>query len=201
LPDQRIAWSFLELGVVVAPFIESGQVEANGRLYGVEHLYGIRPFPDDKSMRELQAEIERRVAPWIDDATAYCELKPPRGVWCLSCLGFVMRILFPGKTPEYPALPGDFNRAPDTYYTTEDLLLYLAGLHGVASQEARRKRIDELTIPPRMREELLRIVNAANPSDVTAIGETANTASSQNRSESGSPSKPAPQRLRPTRRL
>lgn len=166
LPDQRIAWSFPELGVVVSPFIESGSLPVSGKRYQIEHLYGIRPFPDDASMRMLQLEIVSRVAPWVDDETQHCDLKSPARQLCVSCLGFVMRILFPGRTPAYPAVPGDFKRAgSDAYYTTEDLLLYLAGLHGYSTPEARRKRIDELTIPLSLREELLRLVDTPDASD------------------------------------
>src|SRR5262245_27243205 len=54
LPDGRIAWSFPELGPSVAPFFRSGQFEINGRLYGVQHLYGLRPFPDEAAMATLR---------------------------------------------------------------------------------------------------------------------------------------------------
>src|SRR5262249_40174125 len=72
LPDQRIAWSFPELGVGVTPFIRSGPVEVNGRTYGVKHLYGVRPFPDDESMLALDKAIWDRVVLWVEDATPYC---------------------------------------------------------------------------------------------------------------------------------
>ena len=178
LPDQRIAWAFPGLGVSVSHFIESGQVDANGALYEVAHIYGLRPFPDDDAMRELQAEVANRVAPWIDDEVGYCYLKPAGGDLCVSCLGFVMRILFPGRSPEYPTLPRDFNPVVrDTLYTTEDLLLYLAGLHGLAGHEARRKRIEELAIPPMLRDDLIRLVDAANapPARARALPSAAGT--------------------------
>ena len=173
LADQRIAWSFPELGVTVAPYIEAGPVAVNGRTYEVRHLYGIRPFADDGSMQTLRAELTRRVAQWIDDKTPYCDLRPPAGELCVSCLGFVMRVLFPGPTPVTPALPPDFRRVgPDAYYTTEDLLLYLVGLHGIATREARLKRIDELALPESLRDEAVRLVNATDPAAEIAVADS-----------------------------
>ena len=200
LPDQRIAWSFPGLGVVVSPFIESGEVDASGKRYGVEHLYGIRPFASDKSMQALQAEIANRVAPWVDDETGYCELKPARGPLCVSCLGFVMRILFPGRTPEFPTLPPDFSRViRDTTYTTEDLLIYLTGLHTLASSQARRKRIEELVIPVALRDDLLRLVDAANSN--AAVAGARPRVPARLRSATGPAQRATPQRPRSTRKL
>lgn len=166
LADQTIAWSFPELGVVVSPFIASGTLPVNGKIYGVQHLYGIRPLPDEASMLVLQTELAARIMPWVEDGTPHCDLKGSPGELCVSCLGFVLRILYPGRSPYYPALPSDFKRfGPDAYYTTEDLLLYLAGLHGLPTQEARLKRIDGLALPPGLRDELLRLVNSTDPND------------------------------------
>src|SRR5688500_346079 len=64
--DERIAWSFPEMGVVVAPFIRSGQITANGKSFEVEHLYGLRPLRDEGSLRALQRELPARVAWWIN---------------------------------------------------------------------------------------------------------------------------------------
>lgn len=165
LPDRRIAWSFPELGVAVSPFIEAGPLEVNGKIYRVEHLYGIRPFPDDESMRALQRDLARRIVPWVEDETPHCDSREPAGPLCISCLGFAMRVLFPGRTPEYPALPRDFEHAGSGgYYTTEDLLLYLAGLHGL-SREARLRRIDEAIPLHNLREDLRRLVHAADSND------------------------------------
>jgi len=72
LPDGRIAWSFPDVGVSVAPFIQSGPLEMNGRLYTVQHLYGLRPFPDDETMLALQRSLWDRVIPWVEGATPYC---------------------------------------------------------------------------------------------------------------------------------
>lgn len=164
LPDERIAWSFPELGVVVSPFIESGQVDVNGRSYPVQHLYGIRPFPDEASMRVLQREISARVAPWIDDATPYCNQAAPSDHLCLSCLGFVMRILFPPRSGAFPSLPSDFEGSgAGLYFTTEDLLLYLTGLQGMRSRAARLRRINALPLPQNLKTDLVELVDAMDP--------------------------------------
>jgi hypothetical protein len=157
MPDQRIAWSFPEIGASVSPFIKSGTVTVRGKSFVVQHLYGIRPFPDDASMRALQYELEARVMVFADDATPHCDPEVRGKPFCMSCLGFVLRVLFPGKTPAYPAVPRDFQRANAGAYSTEDLLLYLAGLQGLG-EEAQVKRITDINPPVALREELLRLV-------------------------------------------
>lgn len=188
LPDQRIAWSFPELGVVVSPFIGTGLVQAGGKQYEVQHLYGLRPFPDDESMRRLQAQLMTRVILWVEDATPYCNLQgPPTDQFCISCLGFALRVIFPGPTPEYPLVPRDFPRTSrDVYYTTEDLLLYLVGLHGVRGKAAQLGRIEELALPASLREEAIRLVNANAPA--------ATVAGAKNRPGARPPAKSVPQR-------
>src|SRR4030095_1974884 len=62
--DGRVAWSFPELGVSVAAFIRSGQLEVNGRLYSVQHLYGLRPFPEEAVMRTLRRQLEDPGGRW-----------------------------------------------------------------------------------------------------------------------------------------
>lgn len=203
LSDQRIAWSFPGLGVVVSPFIAAGTVAANGRVYDVQYLYGIRPFPDDGSMRALQARLAASVIPWAEDATPYCNAQAPRGDFCMSCLGFALRILFPGPTPAYPALPRDFRRVtPGGYYTTDDLLLYLVGLHGLRTKDARLKRVDELPLPDNLREEVTRLVNAADANENVAAADTTPPPPPAARSRAGAKPSPkngtqrAPQRKR-----
>lgn len=196
LPDQRIAWSFPELGVVVSPFIAAGIVHANGKQYDVQYLYGLRPFPDDESMRRLQAELMTRVTLWVEDATPYCNPQGPPGHFCMSCLGFTLRILFPGPTPEYPAVPRDFPRASrDAYYTTEDLLLYLVGLHGLRGQAAQLKRIDELALPESLREEAIRLVNATASNETVAVADAPRASSGKKRPGVRSSPKKGPRRL------
>ncbi|MDB5811164.1 MAG: hypothetical protein JWN94_3286 [Betaproteobacteria bacterium] len=155
MPDQRIAWSFFQLGVVVSPFMQSGAITANRKNIEVEYLYGVRPFPDDASMRALRSELEARVLPYAEAETPYCIVRGPSDAPCLSCLSFVMRILFPNATL-------DHERAQKAIYTTDDLLLYFAGVHGIQNREARLKRIDELALPPNVREDVIRLAETTN---------------------------------------
>lgn len=161
LDDHRIAWSFPDIGVVTTPFIKSGTVEAKGRRYEVQHLYGIRPFPDERSMRELRAQLDGRIAPYIEDETPYCYTRTRGDPLCLSCLDFVARVLFPGHFPDAPVLPRDFERTTTTVaHTTDDLLLYLLGLQGLPTPGARMKRVERLALPDNLREEVLRLVES-----------------------------------------
>jgi len=155
MPDQRIAWSFFELGVVVSPFVESGVMTANRKQIEFQYLYGVRPFPDEGSMRTLRAGIESRVLPYAEAETPYCIMRGPSDPQCLSCLSFVMRTVFPDSTP-------DQQRAQKTIYTTDDLLLYLTGLYAIAGREARMKRIDELALPQDVREDVVRLVETTD---------------------------------------
>jgi hypothetical protein len=162
LPDQRIAWSFLDLGVVVSDFVENGVVPVNRKLYEVQYLYGLRPFTDAEAMYTLQSEIEARVLPFAEAETPYCIVRGPSDPACVSCLGFVLRILFPGTSPAYALLPRDFERvALKTIYTTDDLLLYFAGVLGMRDRDTRLKRVDELALPENLREDLVRLVNTS----------------------------------------
>ncbi len=161
LADQSIAWAFADGAVEIAPFIESGTRQVHGRSYRVEHLFGIRPFADDVAMAKLARDLPTRVMPWIEDGVQHCDVGPPPRAMCVSCLGFVLRVLFPAEFPLPPALPADFRQARlGERYTTEDLLLYLSGLHVVPTREAKLERIGELAMPASMREELVRLVTA-----------------------------------------
>lgn len=157
MSDDRIAWSVPNMGVAISPFIRSGQITANGKSFEVQHLYGIRPLLDEASLRVLQRDLERRVAWWVDQKTPYCDEELPPNRLCVSCLGFVLRVLYPGTSPSFPAMPTDFRTVRKNMYTTEDLLMYLAGVRADAPREARLKRIAELKVPDNMREELVRI--------------------------------------------
>lgn len=173
LADQRIAWSFPELGVQVRPFIASGEVDAHGKIFRVQHLYGLRPFNTDTAMRTLRNVLDLRVAYWVDNNTPYCLLSgQPREI-CMSCMGFAMHVLFPGKTPAYPEIPKDFTRiGGDPYHTTEDLLLYLTGLHKLPSEAARRQRIATIGGPKTLHDELIRL-SAIVGDDIPAAGNAA----------------------------
>jgi hypothetical protein len=173
LADQRIAWSFPGTGVSIAPFIESGTFTANGQAYQVEHLYGIRPLADDQSMRALQAALAARISPWIDDETGHCDPESPSNRECLSCLGFVVRVLYPGVYRHFPEMPRDFRRTSTGAYSTEDLLLYLTGLQNLPTRAVQLKRLDELKLPLPLREDLVRIVNAADAYPATDVADGA----------------------------
>jgi len=158
LPDQRIAWSFPGLGVHVAPFIAEGEVDANGRVFQVQHLYGLRPFTNDTSMRSLRSSLMRRVTPLVKQQVPYCELNGMAPGLCMSCMGFVSQVLFPGRTPEYANFPSSFTRIDgESYHTTEDLLLYLTGLNNLRTDAARKRRMDAIGGPPELQEELARL--------------------------------------------
>ncbi len=162
MPDQRIAWSFFELGVVVSPFMQSGYMPANRKRIEVQYLYGMRPFPDAASMGVLRAELEARVLPYAEAETPYCIVRGPSDAPCLSCLSFLMRVIFPGTSQDHA-------RAQKTIYTTDDLLLYLAGVQGLRDRNARLQRIDELALPADLREDVVRMVNST---DIAGGGET-----------------------------
>jgi hypothetical protein len=168
LEDQSIAWSFPHVGVVATAFVKSGTLHASGRQYEVEHLYGVRPFPDERSMRILRAELAGRIAPYIDDQVPYCYQREPGAPLCLSCLDLVARVLFPGHFPLSPAVPRDFERTSATAYTTDDLLLYLLGLQGLPTHAARMRRMERLALPEALREDVAQLV-AALASDGTGV--------------------------------
>jgi hypothetical protein len=167
LPDQRIAWSFPELGVHVTPFIAAGEVDANGRIFRVQHLYGLRPFSNDTTMRTLRGNLMHRVTPLVRNRVPYCELNGVTAGLCMSCMGFVSQVLFPGKTPEYANFPRNFPRvAGEEYHTTEDLLLYLTGLHALTTDAARKKRVAAIGGPLELQEELARLTAKLAPPPV-----------------------------------
>lgn len=173
LADQRIAWSFPELGVQVRSFIANGEVNARGRIFRVQHLYGLRPFNTDMAMRTLRNVLDFRVAYWVDNNTPYCFLNGQSREICVSCMGFVMQVLFPGKTPAYPEVPKDFTRiGGDIYHTTEDLLFYLTGLHKLPTEMLRRERIAAIGVPKDLHDELIRLSEMAG-NGVAASGNTA----------------------------
>lgn len=197
MPEQRIAWSFPDLGVVISPFIESGIVPAGGKDYEVWHLYGIRPFPDDVAMAVLGRELTNRIQPWVKAAIPYCENDGPRSN-CMSCLGFVLRVLFPGRYGDYPSMPRDFWRAGTaSKYTTKDLLLYLTGMLDLQTREARFQRIARLTLPDNLREDLEELVYAMGALETAPA---ANAAAPQNSSQKRPDARPAKIGVRPAQR-
>ena len=172
LDGGRIAWSFPRLGVVVSPFMESGVVTAGGVEFDVWHLYGLRPFPDNAAMARLARELGDRVQPWLDSRTPHCEHEA--GGDCMSCLGFVLRVLFPGRG-RAPDLPRDWPAGVAGKYTTRDLLLYLTGMLHLPTREARLRRIAGQPLPAELREELEHLVYHLGAFDTAASGEAAAT--------------------------
>ena len=151
LPGDRIAHSFPDEGVSIAPFVKQGAMTTSaGSVYRIEHLYGIRPFGSDR-MRAFQQELAARVQPWVDAKTPYCDEVTPSREACVSCLSFAMSVLYP------QGLPRDFKGAQKNMYTTEDLLMYLAGVPVDAPRDVRQKRIAALAVPDVVREDLARI--------------------------------------------
>ncbi len=159
LPDQRIAWSFPNVGVVISPFLDGEAMQAGDKSYEIWHLYGIRPHADAATMVKLQKELPARVDRWVKAGIPYC-LDDSPGANCMSCLGLVLRALFPGRA-DYSALPRNFWRASmGSRYTPNDLLLYLTGMLDLPDRNARLQRINLLELPPDLRLDLENLVHA-----------------------------------------
>ncbi len=174
LADQRIAWSFPGLGVHLSSFVAAGEVDAGGRMFRIRHLYGLRPFAQEAAMRRLRTNLTRRVMPLAQRRVPYCELNGMTPELCMSCMSFVSQVLFPGKTAVYPDFPRNFPRIDgEPYHTTEDLLLYLTGLHALRSESARRQRIAALGGPQELQEELGRLA-ARLPGNGLALADAGN---------------------------
>lgn len=186
MPDQAIAWSFPGLGVAISPFVEAGVIAAGGKEYEIWHLYGIRPFADDAPMAALRKELVARVNRRIRAKTPYCENDGPH-MNCMSCLGFVLRVLFPGRTSDYPDLPREFLRAGTaSRYTTEDLLLYLTGMLDLPTREARLQRIARLALPGGLREDVEELVYSRTAMQAAPRANAGASGSVQKRPDAGS---------------
>jgi hypothetical protein len=165
LPDQRIAWSFPNVGVVISPFLDGETMQAGDKSYEVWHLYGIRPHADAAAMARLHRELPARVDRWIKTGIPYC-LDDAPAANCMSCVGLVLRALFPGRA-DYPALPRNFWRtAQSSRYTPNDLLLYMTGMLDLPDRNARLQRINRLDLPPDLRTDLEDLVHAIAPHEV-----------------------------------
>lgn len=174
MEDQRIAWSFPGSGVTVVDFIKNGTVESGGKTYKVEHLHAIRPLRSDREMQTLRNDLSQRVAIWIDNETPYCALRRPNERFCLSCGDFVVRILFPSTNPLSAGLPQDFIRTAGQTPTTDDLLLYMLGMHALPDAKSRLGRLATLDVPETLRRDLQDLLqvqladeSAAKPSTFT----------------------------------
>ena len=172
LEDGRIAWSFPNAGVIVSEFVKDGSIDANGKFFDIEHLHGIRPFASNAQMRTLQRELPQRIAQWVDDGTPYCRSREPGDEFCLSCGDFAVRILYPGALPLYPALPRDFAPAPGAAFSTDDLLLYLAGIYNFPGKQEKLTRLATLDLPANMRRDIITIIEESEvdaPDDALAL--------------------------------
>lgn len=159
LEDQRIAWSFPELGVVVSPFISGETLEVGNNSYDVWHLYGIRPFPDNAAMARLRRTLPARVDSWVKAGIPYCLDDSPQGK-CMSCIGLVLRALFPGNRG-YPEMPRDFWRSSaGNRYTPDDLLLYLTGMLELPDRNTRMQRLSRQALPADLRNDLEKLIHA-----------------------------------------
>ena len=163
LEDQRIAWSFPTVGVMVSDFVKRGTINVQGKPFQIEHLHGISPFSVETEMRALQKALPQRVAQWVDSDTPYCLLRQPGQQFCLSCGDFVVRILYPGNHPLVPALPHDFLRMTGGAYTTDDLLLYLVGLHNLPDKRSMLDKLATLDLPAVMREDIVSMIEGIEP--------------------------------------
>ena len=109
-------------------------------------------------MRSLRSRLSSQVSLLVNRRVPYCELNGLTAELCMSCMGLVSHVLFPGRTPEYADYPRNFPRIEGAeYHTTEDLLLYLTGLHLPGTEAAQQRRLAALGGPPALREELLRL--------------------------------------------
>lgn len=171
MPGRRIAWSFPEIGVTVVPLVAEGAARIAGKDYEYRHLYGLRPFPDEAGMDRLRRELPERVGRRVAAGTPYCENDGPRSE-CMSCLGFVLRVLYPGRQGDFPDLPRDFMRAASGgRLSTETLLLYLTGMLDLPDRDARMRRIADLALPEPLREDVRELVAALDtPAPARAAG-------------------------------
>ncbi len=206
LEDQRIAWSFPDAGVMVSEFVKKGTINSNDKVYKIEHLHGIRPFLHDADMGALQKELARRVAQWIDAETPYCLFRRAGEAFCLSCGDFVVRVLYPGPHPLFPALPRDFVRMTGAAYTTDDLLLYFVGLHGLPDKRAMLAKLATLEMPALMREDIIAMIDDTEstppPATAAAAAKTVPASTSKNTAAVQQPTvKPAPPGRIATRRM
>jgi hypothetical protein len=150
-------------------------------------------------MAALSRDLWDRVIPWVEAATPYCNSVVRPQQMCLSCLGFALQVLFPGRTPAYPGLPPDFPRTTSRlYYTTDDLLLYLTGLHAVPGRDARLARLNEWSLPDGLREELVELVHWIDGKDRadSAGADTTKALPEKSRAGARSYSRTPPQRKR-----
>lgn len=170
LEDQRIAWSFPKAGVIVSELTGSGTLDVGGEIFSVEHLHGIRPFRTSREMEILRQELPQRVAFWIDNATPYCVFREAGEQFCLNCGDFVARILFPGANPLAAGLPRDFTRALGEMPTSDDLLIYMLGLHNLPDTKSRIARLATLSLPASLRLDVMEMLLPGQATLAASVG-------------------------------
>lgn len=163
LEDQRIAWSFPDAGVIVSGFIKNGRLDVAGKTFAIEHLHGIRPFRTAGEMQALRSDLARRVAYWVDEETPYCIFRRPGEQFCLNCGDFVARILFPATNTAMVALPKELTPAAGNMLTSDDLLLYMLGLHTLPDVKSRLERLATLDVPESLRMDVTAILQPDHP--------------------------------------
>jgi hypothetical protein len=167
LEDQRIAWSFPGGGVIVSDFMRYGMLSVAGKMFKIEHLHGIRPFRNPGDMQALRNDLARRVAYWVDEQTPYCIFRQPGEQFCLNCGDFVARILFPATNALMVGLPEELTRAVGSTPTTDDLLIYMLGLHTLPDAKTRLARLAALDLPETLRLDALAILQSDDASGST----------------------------------
>lgn len=164
LEDRRIAWSFPGAGVIVSDFMRYGMLSVSGSMFKIEHLHGIRPFRDARDMQVLRKDLAQRVAYWIDEETPYCIFRQPGEQLCLNCGDFVARILFPATNALMVGLPEELTRAVGSTPSTDDLLIYMLGLHTLPDARSRLNQLGKLNLPDSLR---LDVVSMLQQGDTT----------------------------------
>ncbi len=162
LEDERIAWSFPGAGVIVSEFVHNSILIVDGKKFFIEHLHGIRPFASAAEMQLLKYELGPRVAFWVDNETGYCVIRQPGEAYCLNCGDFVARVLFPGLNPQVTALPEAFTRTLGNMPTTDDLLIYMLGLHELPDAESRLRQLSRLNLPESLRLDVAAMLQPEN---------------------------------------
>lgn len=163
LEDQRIAWSFPGAGVIVSGFVSNGTLDIAGKTFFIEHLHGIRPFRTAGEMQSLRNDLSRRVAYWVDEETPYCIFRQPGEQLCLNCGDFVARILFPATNSLMVGLPEALTRAVGNMPTTDDLLIYMLGLHQLPDAKSRLRQLATLNLPESLRLDVMEMLQPDSP--------------------------------------
>jgi hypothetical protein len=169
LEDQRIAWSFPGAGVIVSDFMRYGMLSVAGKMFKIEHLHGIRPFRNPGDMQALRNDLAQRVAYWVDESTPYCIFRQPGEQMCLNCGDFVARILFPATNALMVGLPEELTRAVGSTPTTDDLLIYMLGLHTLPDTKTRLARLAALDLPETLRLDVVAMLQPDEASTTDTI--------------------------------